>query len=370
MEREKIDEVIETVRNAAFNFAREGFGNVGQGRKMLLKFLHHVKLVWRLQSDGRVSPVLKSLFVWIPAVYLFIPINLLPDVIPVIGLLDDFFLLLFTSLVFVQLVPHSIRQEHYEAITHVAASRTDSIEKYRYPAEDRDLAFGFIICLIALIVAGSGVGLVILGFFALSYVMTMLYQSRLLSDCLEITEHQYTELHETFQAAKSHLPEVNVRLLVQQHPQFNAYALGYHEPYSIVLHSALVEKLSSQELQAIIGHEIGHILFHHMQLMSIISASRNILANMVFLKWKRSCEYSCDAVGWLATGKDTQATLSALLKISTGITKTPIDVERFIQQTSQVDDSLGELSDLLADHPMIKKRVLRILQLAKQEDAE
>lgn len=227
MEKHEIEKFFEDLRKIVLEFGEKWFGAAGESQLLILKIFNHVRLVWRLHKDQRISMMLKTMFLWVPLIYFAIPINLLPDVIPVIGLLDDFFLVAFTSLVFVHLVPYSIRQEHYEDIMQLSPQAKDSIERFRYVQESRDLASGFVICLVALVLAGSGVGIVILGFFVFSYVMTMMYQSRLLSECVEITDSQFPEVYAIYQEARACLPDVKARILIQQSPQLNAYALGF-----------------------------------------------------------------------------------------------------------------------------------------------
>lgn len=45
-----------------------------------------------------------------------------------------------------------------------------------------------------------------------------------------------------------------------------------------------------------------------------------------------------------------------------------VDVEQFLKQTGDIENTLGTLSDLLSDHPMIRKRVLHLLELEKQDN--
>src|SRR3984957_5000253 len=51
-------------------------------------------------------------------------------------------------------------------------------------------------------------------------------------------------------------------LYIVQEPLVNAVAVGLSDPF-IVLNSGLVDLLDPEELRAVIGHEVGHILSGH-----------------------------------------------------------------------------------------------------------
>ena len=69
---------------------------------------------------------------------------------------------------------------------------------------------------------------------------------------------------------EQHLSPVNVELFVTQEANMNAYTYGYSEPYNIILTSGLVERLNEAEIQAVIGHELGHIYFGHVRLTNLM----------------------------------------------------------------------------------------------------
>jgi len=74
------------------------------------------KLILRLMGDKRVNFLLKLLPVGAVA-YLVLPIDLIPEIaLPVIGLLDDAFILWFGMTLFVSLCPDEIVKEHMDAL--------------------------------------------------------------------------------------------------------------------------------------------------------------------------------------------------------------------------------------------------------------
>jgi uncharacterized membrane protein YkvA (DUF1232 family) len=77
------------------------------------------RLILRLMGDKRVNFLLKLLPVGVIA-YLVLPFDLIPEIaLPVIGLLDDAFILWFGMTLFVSLCPDEIVKEHTDALQKV-----------------------------------------------------------------------------------------------------------------------------------------------------------------------------------------------------------------------------------------------------------
>ncbi|MGQ4807863.1 hypothetical protein NKDENANG_01228 [Candidatus Entotheonellaceae bacterium PAL068K] len=85
----------------------------------LLRLLPHLpnfaRLFWRLCRDPRVPLRLKAMVV-AAVLYVLLPIDVLPDFIPVLGQLDDFMLLVFSVYYFIQWSPEAVVAEHVAAI--------------------------------------------------------------------------------------------------------------------------------------------------------------------------------------------------------------------------------------------------------------
>jgi len=84
-----------------------------------LAFLRHlpnfVRLYWRLFRDPRVSLMAKGVLV-AAAAYLALPVDLVPDLIPVLGQLDDIAVLIGACKLFVHLCPADVVAEHVRRI--------------------------------------------------------------------------------------------------------------------------------------------------------------------------------------------------------------------------------------------------------------
>ncbi|HMA35109.1 MAG TPA: DUF1232 domain-containing protein [Chloroflexia bacterium] len=85
---------------------------VSAGRPGLMTLLDHGQLIWRLLQDDRVPTLLKVSIPLGVAVYAVTPLDLIPDFIPVLGQLDDLGVLWLGMLLFINLAPRDVVNEH------------------------------------------------------------------------------------------------------------------------------------------------------------------------------------------------------------------------------------------------------------------
>ena len=76
----------------------------------------YIRLVWALLRDGRVPAQQKLILAGIGA-YLFFPIDLIPDFVPVLGQLDDLAVVLLGLDLFIRSAPADIVEEHLMKIS-------------------------------------------------------------------------------------------------------------------------------------------------------------------------------------------------------------------------------------------------------------
>lgn len=78
-------------------------------------FKKRINLYKALYTD-KDTPTISKVFLWLAIGYLFMPFDLIPDFIPIIGQLDD--VIIVPGLIFIALkfIPRSIYQKHFNRI--------------------------------------------------------------------------------------------------------------------------------------------------------------------------------------------------------------------------------------------------------------
>jgi uncharacterized membrane protein YkvA (DUF1232 family) len=82
---------------------------------LLLLLVKHVRLAVRLVREPRV-PVLTKTLPLAAALYVVLPVDVVPDVLPVLGQLDDLGVALAAAEAFIRLCPQAATAFHREAI--------------------------------------------------------------------------------------------------------------------------------------------------------------------------------------------------------------------------------------------------------------
>ena len=83
--------------------------------RFLLNLPNFVRLYWRLFKDARVSLWPKALLV-LSLLYVVSPVDFIPDLLPLIGEVDDLMIVGFAGWLFIQLCPHEVVREHVARI--------------------------------------------------------------------------------------------------------------------------------------------------------------------------------------------------------------------------------------------------------------
>jgi Zn-dependent protease with chaperone function len=186
-----------------------------------------------------------------------------------------------------------------------------------------------------------------------------------LAGSVRVSERQFPHIHEMVRdgAYILDLPEVP-ECYVLQTPLVNAMALGRDKPF-IVINTGMVELLDAEELRAVIGHELGHILSGHAVYRTMLVILLRLAARAAFLpialaltaiiwgleEWFRKSELSCDRAGLLA-GQDLDASRRVLMKLAGGAQLSELNPDAFREQAHEYDAV-----------PDLRDSVLKILQL-------
>lgn len=186
-----------------------------------------------------------------------------------------------------------------------------------------------------------------------------------------------------------HLPPICEKLgieepefYLQMNPMPNAYTFGDSKIF-ITVTSGLVEMMDDEELDAVLAHECGHILCHHVLynsvarlLLSGVSSlgflgSLSLPIQIAMLYWSRKSELSCDRCGSVITSPEVVARVMARLAGGPKVITNQVNMNEWAKQADKYDEiRTGNLWDktlqlsvtLGLDHPFNAVRVREILK--------
>lgn len=209
------------------------------------------------------------------------------------------------------------------------------------------------------------------------------------ASAVKVTPEQCPDLYAKLQIACTTLGVDMPELFVQQNPIVNAFTGGVERPV-IVLHSSLIERLTDEEVLAVVAHEVGHIHAEHVLYLTaarLLEALANValaatpLANIItqilsgtmraaLLAWARRAELSCDRAALLVT-QDPHVIGRTMMKLAGGTFASKVDYEQFLVQARDFQKNYDEKAldrfwaDVLTSgmtHPFPVWRVSEILK--------
>lgn len=200
------------------------------------------------------------------------------------------------------------------------------------------------------------------------------YMENIASSVL-VSEAQLPHLHRTLLDACQAIDLEAPQLYVRQHPVPNAYtfAMRGKQPF-IVVHTSLIELLNLEEIQAVLGHELGHLKCEHGVYLTLgnlivlaagqISTWGGIIAQSLqsqILEWLRCAEFSCDRAALLAT-QDPKVVVSVLMKLAGGSPSISpqLNIDAFLAQAraykefsnTELGEALRQLQTAQLTHPL------------------
>jgi Zn-dependent protease with chaperone function len=167
-------------------------------------------------------------------------------------------------------------------------------------------------------------------------------------------------------------------LYITQQPMANAMTVGAGKPI-VVLNSATVSLLDDAQLEAVIAHEVAHILSDHvmyrtaLEIILRMGTTRMPLGmplaavQYALLEWSRASELTCDRAAAIVT-RDPRLVCKMLMTMSGGAKAADLNLEAFMRQAmdyTEAGEGLDRLQRLLTDlrqsHSLPVKRVHELL---------
>ncbi len=248
---------------------------------------------------------------------------------------------------------------------------------YVHPADSKALAA---------LKAIPGVDSALKKFLAVTFESAM--RVSFMASSVKITPTQYPDLHAKLQVACTTLGVDMPDFFLQQNPIVNAFTFGM-EKHVIVLHSGLIERLTDEEILAVIAHEVGHI---HAQHVLYLTAARifelvvkvgtsaipggeiakfvlNATVSSALLAWARRAELSCDRAALLVV-QDPHIVGNVMMKLAGGSFASKLDYQEFLKQgkefkqqceDNQLDSFWANIINAGQTHPFPIWRVSEII---------
>jgi len=252
---------------------------------------------------------------------------------------------------------------------------------FRYPNEH--IILGVTILVVLLVIALTATATVcasaifVPAVVILGYIASRDKHHELLRQAQPVTSQSSPELYRLVSVNSARLQVEPLNVFVIPSPVLNAYTFGMDSPKAVVLFSSLFQVMDRDEIQFILGHEMGHVKLGHTWLNTLVGGMAGIpsslgaaaIMELAFRWWNRACEYSADRAGVLACGKPQKA-ISALIKLEAGSSAlTPTGMQTAFQHIENDDeDIMHQVEELIASHPMIARRINELRQYTRTQE--
>lgn len=179
------------------------------------------------------------------------------------------------------------------------------------------------------------------------------------ANAVRVGPTQFPRVHAAFSDVCATMDwEPRPDVFVSQTPLVNAGAFGMDRPF-IVLNSGALALLDDEELHAILGHELGHVMSGHALYRTILIiilefGFRNLpfLAGiallpiqLALLEWYRKSELSSDRAGLLAS-QDPIASMRMFMKLAGGGKLEEMNLDAFMTQAKEYEEG-GDAVDVI-----------------------
>ncbi len=192
---------------------------------------------------------------------------------------------------------------------------------------------------------------------------------------LRVTNRQYPRLYEIIHHCAETLGIGAPTLYVTAEYQMNASAYAFEDSDPLItVTTAAVERLTDEELMAMLGHECGHIQNNHVTYQTAVSylaslasggvsaAIQNLITEPIQIalySWSRAAEVTADRAGCICCGNE-EVSLSMMAKLLDNGAKGQgnYDIDEILKQYDEMG-TYAQFTELMgANHPMTTRRML------------
>ena len=201
---------------------------------------------------------------------------------------------------------------------------------------------------------------------------------QLLGSAVKVSDRQFPRIHKLTKRCAETLQIAEPSVFIVNQPTFNAATYGTNDEAFIMVHSALVDHYTDEELMTVIGHECGHIHNQHVVYLTALYYLTHMAgifvrwivepALIALRAWSRRAEITCDRAGMLCS-KDKDVAARALTKLVVGSRKLyeEFNLDAFLEQYEEGKGGIGKYMEVFATHPYLPKRVLAMRAFAESE---
>jgi Zn-dependent protease with chaperone function len=203
-------------------------------------------------------------------------------------------------------------------------------------------------------------------------------RGRLLGNAVRVSDRQFSRINSIAKECSETLGIIPPQVYIVNSPHLNAGTFGTDEESFIVVHSALVDQYTDEELRFVLGHECGHIHNSHVVYLTTLHFLRLVAeaylgllvmpAMLPLMAWSRRAEITSDRAGMMCS-RDGHVAARALTKLVVGSKKLyeEFNLDAFLEQYEEGKEGIGRYMEALASHPFLPKRVLAMRVFAEAE---
>jgi Zn-dependent protease with chaperone function len=199
---------------------------------------------------------------------------------------------------------------------------------------------------------------------AVALVVHCLFLAHVIGNGVRVGPRQLPDLMRRIEAAahKLGMDRVPEAYLLQAGGLLNAFATKILSRRFIIIYSDLLEASDADdgsgranELDFVIGHELGHLAAGHLATRLFLLPAR--LVPLLGPAYARACEYTCDRCGHAVTA-DVEVSSRALAILAAGPRAARrMDLDAYIDQRRETGRFWMGVYELNASHPFLSKRV-------------
>ncbi|HEY8076706.1 MAG TPA: M48 family metallopeptidase [Labilithrix sp.] len=209
-------------------------------------------------------------------------------------------------------------------------------------------------------------------------IFKQVWRGQLLGSAVKVGDRQFPRIQGIAKECSETLGIATPQVYIVNSPTLNAATYGTDEESFIMVHSALVDHYTDEELRMVIGHECGHVhnkhvvyltTLHYLRMVAQMYLGPLVMPVVLTLNaWSRRAEITCDRAGMLCS-KDEKTSARALTKLVLGSRKLydEFNLDAFLEQYEEGKESIGRYMEALASHPYLPKRVLAMRVFGESE---